>query len=161
VAGKPSAADWALQRLEQAASVATMPFLDTSILLASLDPDEPQHVACDRLLSAGGHQAYTHALAEVFSVLTGGRLGRRVAPGVAASLVQQSILPYVQLLSLTEKDHIAALLASEARDVCGGAIYDWLHLCAARKARAEVFMTLNLLDFQALARPGDPAIQAP
>lgn len=58
-----------------------MPFLDTSVLLASLDPDEPQHAACDHLLAAGGRQACTHALAELFSVLTGGRLGRRVAPG--------------------------------------------------------------------------------
>ncbi len=138
-----------------------MAFVDTSVLLASLDPDEPQHAACDRLLVAGGHQAYAHALTETFSILTGGRTGRRVAPAVAARLIQDSLLPYVQVQTLSGKDLMAALQACEARGVRGGAVYDWLHLAAARKARAEVFVTLNLRDFQALARPGDPAVQAP
>jgi hypothetical protein len=50
-----------------------MSFLDSSVLVASLDPDEPDHAAYDALLPAGGHQAWAHALAETFSVLTGGR----------------------------------------------------------------------------------------
>jgi predicted nucleic acid-binding protein len=138
-----------------------MAFLDTSVLLASLDPDEPHHAACDRLLAAGGHQAYGHALAEAYSVLTGGRNGRRLNPAVAARLVQESLLPYVQVQALSAKDLMQALVACEARGVRGGAVYDWLHLAAARKAGAEVFITLNLRDFQALARPGDPLIRSP
>ena len=138
-----------------------MAFLDTSVLLASLDPDEAHHSACDRLLGAGGHQVYVHALAETFSVLTGGRSGRRVPPAVATRLVQESLLPALQVQALNGKDLMAALQACEARGVRGGAVYDWLHLAAARKARAEVFLTLNLRDFQALARPGDPAIKSP
>lgn len=132
-----------------------MAFVDTSVLLASLDPDEAQHAACDRLLGAGHHQVYGHALAETFSILTGGRMGRRLAPAVAARLIQESLLPYVEVKTLTGKDLMAALLACEARGVRGGAVYDWLHLAAARKAGADVFITLNLRDFQALARPGD------
>ena len=54
-----------------------MAFLDSSVLLASLDPEEPHHRVWDRLVSAGGHRIYAHALAETFSVLTGGRKGRR------------------------------------------------------------------------------------
>jgi hypothetical protein len=38
--------------------------LDTSVILASLDPDEPHHAACDTLVAAGGHVIYGHALAE-------------------------------------------------------------------------------------------------
>jgi hypothetical protein len=34
-------------------------------------------------------------------------------------------------------------------------------LCAARKARADAFITLNLRAFQALVRSGDPLVQAP
>jgi predicted nucleic acid-binding protein len=45
--------------------------------------------------------------------------------------------------------------------VRGGAIYDWLHLAAARKAGAEVFITLDQRDFQSLMRPGDPRIEMP
>ena len=56
---------------------------------------------------------------------------------------------------------MAALTACESRGVLGGAIYDWLHLPAARKAGAEVFFTLDLRDFQSLARPGDPLVEVP
>jgi predicted nucleic acid-binding protein len=61
--------------------------LDTSVVLASLDADEPRHKDCDRLVAAGGHVLYVHALAETFSILTGGRSGRRLRPAVAAALL--------------------------------------------------------------------------
>ena len=136
-------------------------FLDTSVILASLDPDEVHHAACDRIVSAGGHKAYVHALAETFSILTGGRHGRRLNASTAAALIEQSVLPYVQALTLTGKDMMAALAECESRGVRGGAIYDWLHLAAARKAGADVLITLDLRDFQSLARPGDPRIEMP
>ena len=135
--------------------------LDTSVIVSSLDPDEAQHAACDRLVAAGGHLAYVHALAETFSILTGGRHGRRLPPAVALQLIEQSVLPYLQLQALPGKDMVAALNDCERRGVRGGAVYDWLHLAAARKAGAERLLTLNLRDFQALLRPGDPRIEAP
>lgn len=138
-----------------------MLFLDTSVLLASVDPDEPSHAACDALLAAGGHGVYGHALAEMFSVLTGGRLGRRLAPLVAAGLMRDSVLPYVRVTALSGKELMTALAACQARGVRGGAVYDWLHLAAARKAKAETLLTLNLRDFQSLALPGDPRIESP
>ena len=136
-------------------------FLDTSVLVASLDPDEPRHAACDRLVSSGGHAIYVHALAETFSILTGGRQGRRLGSAAAARLIDSSVLPFVQAYALTGKDLVAALAECEARGVRGGAIYDLLHLIAARKADAEVLMTLDVRHFQALARRGDPKIEAP
>ncbi len=138
-----------------------MAFVDTSVLLASLDPEEASHGACDRLLATGGHQIYAQALAEAFSVLTGGRKGRRFSAETVATLMQESLLPYVTVQTLTGKDLMAAMKSAQARGVRGGALYDWLHLVAARKAGAEVFYTLNLRDFQALAKPGDPALRAP
>ena len=131
------------------------------MLVASLDSDDPQHAPCSRLLLAGAHHVYNHALAELFSALTGGRLGRRVRPGVAAGLIEGSVVPYVTVHTLSTKELLAALQACEQRGARGGAVYDWLHLAAARKASAEVFYTLNLRDFQALAKPGDPALRVP
>ena len=131
------------------------------MILASLDPDEIHHAACDRVVSAGGNGIYLHALAETFSILTGGRHGRRLGAAVAARLIEQSILPYVQTQTLTGKDMMAALAECESRGVRGGAIYDWLHLAAARNAGAELLITLDLRDFQSLARPGDPRIEMP
>jgi predicted nucleic acid-binding protein len=136
-------------------------FLDTSVNSASPDPDETHHAVCDRIVSAGGNKAYVHALAETFSILTGGRHGRRLSASTAARLVEQSILPYVQMQTLTGKDMMAALAQCESRGVRGGAIYDWLHLAAARKAGAEVLLTLDLRDLRSLARPGDPRIEMP
>lgn len=136
-------------------------FLDTSVILASLDPDEPHHAACDRIVAAGGNGVYVHALAETFSVLTGGRQGRRLSAAAAVRLIEQSVVPYVQMRTLTGKDVMVALGECESRGVRGGAIYDWLHLAAARKAGAERLVTLDRRDFQSLARPGDPAIGMP
>ena len=135
--------------------------IDTSVVIASLDPDEPHHRACDRVLAAGPHKLYAHALAETFSILTGGRQGRRLRPSAAASLIQESVLPHVQLVSLSGKEVMAALAGAEARGVRGGAVYDLLHLAAARKAGAAALLTLDVRDFQALAQPGDPRIESP
>ena len=135
--------------------------LDTSVLLASLDADENHHAACDKLVAAGGHGVCAHALAETFSILTGGRQGRRLNPGLVARLIEQSVLPFVQLHSMSGPDLMAALHECEQRGVRGGAVYDWLHLATARQAGADVLYTLDTRDFQALAQPGDPVIAAP
>jgi len=135
--------------------------LDTSVVIASLDADEPRHVECDRVLATGGHKLYAHALAEIFSILTGGRHARRLRPGFAAQLVEDSVLPFVQLVHLTGKETMQAIAECERRGVRGGAIYDLLHLAAARKAGVDALLTLDLRNFQALALPSDPRIQSP
>jgi predicted nucleic acid-binding protein len=133
-------------------------FLDTSVLLASLDPDEPNHAACDELVASGGHGVYVHALAETFSILTGGKQGRRLSAALAARLIQDSVLPYVRPEVLSGPEVMLALSECESRGVRGGAIYDWLHLAAARHAGAEALVTLDQRDFLSIARPGDPRI---
>ena len=135
--------------------------LDSSVILASLDPDEPAHAACAELVGQGGHSLYVHALAETFSILTGGRNARRVDAGVAVQLLEESVLPFVKTVSLTGKDVMAALNDGRVRGVRGGAVYDYLHLVAARKAGAERLVTLDLRHFQALARAGDPRVEGP
>jgi predicted nucleic acid-binding protein len=135
--------------------------LDTSIVVASLDPDEPHHVACDLLVARGGHVLFAHGLAEAFSILTGGRHGRRLAAAKAAALLDASVLPFVSLVTLSGRETLAALKGCEARGVRGGAVYDWLHLVAARKAGATRLITLDGRDFRAIVRPGDPAIELP
>jgi len=135
--------------------------LDSSVLIAALDAGEAHHIASDQLLATGGNLIYQHALAEVFSILTGGRLGRRIGAATAARLLEQSIVPMVEVVSLTAREILATLKAAEARGARGGAVYDLLHLAAARKAKADALVTLNGRDFQALAVRGDPRIQSP
>lgn len=135
--------------------------LDTSVILASLNPDEPAHPACDALLARGGHRLYVHALAETFSILTGGRRQPRVDAAVAAQLLDESVLPFVETVTLTGRDIGRALADSRARGVRGAAVYDYLHLVAAKKAGVTRLLTLDRRNFEALAKAGDPRIETP
>ena len=73
--------------MNAAAAAQGSALIETSVVVASLDPDELHHLACDSTLAAGGHKLYAHVLAETFSILTGGRQGRRLRPAAAASLI--------------------------------------------------------------------------
>lgn len=137
-------------------------FLDTSVILASLDPDESAHESCDALLAQGGHGIYVQALAECFSILTGGRSTRRIDAGVATQLLKESVLPFIKTsVTLTGKEVMTALAGARERGVRGGAVYDYLHLTAAKKAGAAKMVTLDCRNFLALSKPGDPRIEAP
>jgi hypothetical protein len=50
---------------------------------------------------------------------------------------------------------------AESRGVRGGAIFDYLHLVAARKAKVQKLYTLNVSNFVAFHRAGDPEILSP
>lgn len=56
---------------------------------------------------------------------------------------------------------LAAMREAESRGVRGGAIFDYLHLAAARHAGAQRFYTLNVSNFRAFYREGDPEIVHP
>lgn len=135
--------------------------LDTSVILASLDPDEAAHLACHSLVALGGHCLYVHALAEAFSILTGGQRARKLDANTAFRLLDESVMPFVRTVSLTGKDVLVALRDARARGVRGGAVYDYLHLIAARKAAVARLVTLDRRHFQALVRDGDPRIETP
>ncbi len=135
--------------------------LDTSILLASLRADEPAHERCATLLESGGHRVYLHALAETFASLTGGQHGRRIDAASALRLLNESILPFVDTVALTQREMLAVFGEARARGVRGGAVYDALHLAAARKVGARALVTLDARDFTAIATPADPPIETP
>lgn len=135
--------------------------VDSSVIIAAINPDDPDHDSCAALLKSEVRCAQSHALSETFSTLTGGRLGFRVPPGQAAEIIRDHLKPRLILISLDESDLIAAFGEAESRGIRGGAIYDYLHLFAARKAGAKTLHTLNQGDFLAFHRPGDPAILLP
>lgn len=134
--------------------------LDSSVLVAALDESDPDHEMCRRLLlkNDGKPGAYSHALSETFSTLTGGRLGFRLSGSEAARLLRGHVAPRLHLIFLDQDDLLDAYDEAEKRGVRGGAIYDFLHLAAARKVGARKIHTLNISDFKAFHRPGDPSI---
>lgn len=135
--------------------------LDSSVLISALCADDPDHAACRKALLAGRPTVFDHAYSETFSTLTGGRLGFRVAPSDAAALLRLQVSPKLVSISLTPADLLRAFEEAESRGVRGGAIHDYLHLVAARKAGAKRLYTLNINDFLSFHRPGDPEILAP
>jgi predicted nucleic acid-binding protein len=136
-------------------------YLDSSVLVAGLVEDEPAHESCLQLLRGKGLVVWTHALAETFAALTGGRLGIRVSPAVAAQLIETSLLPRLRLVELSGEELMKTIRASQAAGARGGAIYDALHMTAARKSAAKALYTLNTRHFEAIACRGDPGIELP
>src|ERR1700726_5017875 len=135
--------------------------LDSSILIAALIDAERHHAECGELLDHPGTHIYAHALSEVYSILTGGRLGFRVSAEIAAQLLEQSVLPNVEVITLSARELIAGLNEAPSRGVRGAAIYDYLHLVAARKAKARRIYTLNASNFHTFHRTGDPEVCLP
>lgn len=134
-------------------------YLDSSVLVSSLLPDDPDYAACDRLLSLPDNWTSPHALNETFATLTGGRLGMRIDADVAAQMTRESIRPCVQFVELTVDDILDAQAKARQQGVRGGGIYDYMHWVAARKARADKVSTLNIDDFQHLYRDGDAEVE--
>lgn len=90
-----------------------------------------------------------HTLAEVFSTLTGGRLGYRYLPNDAAAMIE-TLTTGMNFVELDKKETLSALEKAEAAGVRGGRIHDWLHARAATKAGAKVLLTDNISDFSGL-----------
>lgn len=135
--------------------------LDSSVLVAALVEDESHHEASLRLLARKSACIWSHALAETFSTLTGGKLGLRVPPALAAELVRTSLAPRLKSIELSSREMLAVLDKTADPGVRGGALYDFLHLAAARKAGASVLYTLNVRHFTAVSRPGTLSIELP
>jgi len=135
--------------------------IDSSVLVAAMVQSELHHEACAGLLDQGGLCLYAHGISETFNTLTGGRLPVRLPASFACQLLEEDYLPGLKIVSLTPRDQLAALREAESRGVRGAAIFDYLHLIAARKVRAPRIHTLNLSHFRAFRREGDPEIVSP
>jgi len=135
--------------------------IDSSVIVAALHAAHAGHAACRRVLLAGRPCALGHGLSETFATLTGGRLGLRITAADAAAILGDQIAPRLQVVALTARELLKAYAEAPDRGVRGGAIYDYLHLVAARKAGAARLYTLNVADFHAFHRPGDPEIVHP
>jgi predicted nucleic acid-binding protein len=131
------------------------------VLVSSLDGGDFHHAACRKLLLSNTASVLSHALTETFSTLTGGRLAIRVSAADAAMLIRTQLAPRLSITVLRSEDVLDALDDSTRRGIRGGAIYDYLHLLAARKAGAKRIYTLNVTDFSQFHRPGDPEIVHP
>ena len=135
--------------------------VDSSVLIAALIASENCHAECNQVLDSHDCSAHVHALAETFNTLTGSRLGFRVPTSEAAEMLRRELVPRVTFVGLDAGEVIEALVEAEQRGVRGGAVFDYHHLVAAAKERAEKLYTLDVQDFRSFYRPGDPVIVHP
>ena len=136
-------------------------FIDTSVLVGAMVADEEHHGACAALLDAGSIGIFAHGLVETFCTLTGGRSAFRMSADDASSILEEDFVPSLEVISLTPTETLRALRESKQHGVRGGAIFDYLHLVAARKAKAKRIYTLNLSNFRSFHRAGDPDVMLP
>jgi predicted nucleic acid-binding protein len=135
-------------------------YLDSTVLVAAVVEDEPCHQACLHLLRRRNVATWTHALAEVFSTLTGGRLGARASPAVASQLIA-AMVPRLRLIELSASEVTQAIARADGAGVRGGAMYDYLHVIAARKADAAELHSINARHFEAIARSDGMRVVVP
>jgi predicted nucleic acid-binding protein len=127
-------------------------YFDSSALVAAMVEEEAHHArAFDALVENKDGFTSAHALAEVFATLTSGRLDIQLAPEEAEELVEANVAGRLRVVELTLSDYRAAMRASREVGARGGAIYDMLHLQAARRGKAERILTINVRHFQVFA----------
>lgn len=119
-------------------------YWDTSALVCALHDQ-----AIATRLDTGEHVTRVHTLAELFSTLTGGRLGFKYQPS-AARLMLEDLCPRLEFVELDALQTRAALGDAGRLGVTGGRVHDWLHAVAAGQAGAERLLTGNAADFQGL-----------
>ena len=102
-----------------------------------------------------------HGLAEAYSVLTRTPFRPTVYPAEAWKILDENILPYFQLVTITPKMFIETIRECADKGWIGGRIHDAIHLRCAREADCERIYTFNVRHFQLLAPDLAKRIGAP
>jgi predicted nucleic acid-binding protein len=124
--------------------------------------EEEHHGAALRVLagSADGFTS-THAIAETFATLTSGRLEVQLTPEEATEVIDANLIRRLQVVELGLSDYQQAMRNSQTVGARGGAIFDMLHLQAARGGAAKRILTINVRHFQIFAPDLKSIISAP
>lgn len=117
-------------------------YWDTSALIEVLNNGE-----LEKLSREPGQFTRSHSLAEMFSTLTGGKLGFKLAPDVATEAIL-GVTSGMDFVDLDSKEVFSALNRAQKHGIRGAGIHDWLHAVAAEKGKAEVLLTYNIKHFE-------------
>lgn len=138
-------------------------FFDSSAFVAAVSEDDIDHTAALRAWSESGRRVmYAHGLLECFSILTGGRHPASLPPAEAATLIAENMIAGdVEIIQFSGEEILEFMRNAHRCGVRGGAVYDFMHVCAARKAGASRIFTLNKRHFTAIAPELAPQIFHP
>lgn len=131
-------------------------YFDTSTLVAAFVQGHPHSgpaLQCLEDMVSRKHQGYTsaHSLAELYAVLTRAPFQPRITPAVAWHLLEENVLPVLELVTLTATEYQEVIRSCVAGQHTGGRTYDAIHLHCALKVDCDKLYTLNVKDFRALA----------
>jgi predicted nucleic acid-binding protein len=115
--------------------------------------EEEEHHAAALKALAGSTDGFTstRAIAETFATLTSGRLEVQLTPDEATEVIDANIIRRLQIVDLGLSDYQQAMRNSQTVGARGGAIFDMLHLQAARRNGAKRILTINVRHFQVFA----------
>ena len=138
-------------------------YFDSSAFVAAVSEDDTAHDAALAAWKSSAHPVmYAHGILESYSTLTGKRHPACMAPDEALTIITGNTEKGgVEVIQFAPREIITLLHDVRRRGIRGGAIYDYMHLCAARKAGAERIFTLNKRHFMAIAPDLTPKIFHP
>ena len=128
-------------------------FLDTSVLIAASDGEDPRYESSFPLLAAATPKTTAcgaHTLAETYSVLSRLPGAKQKRPEYASLLVDQMIAR-MSVISLTVDEYATTIRNAAKSQQAGGRIFDALLLACARKSKADHIYTWNIKHFHAIA----------
>ena len=133
-------------------------YFDTSIVVAAAVTQHPHNAPALAVLEelvSRKHRGYlsAHSLTEVYSVLTRTPFKPPLYPSEAWQIIEQMILPHMELVTLTPKEYREVVRHCAANGWVGGKVHDAVHLRCAQKAECDRIYTFNVKDFRALAPP--------
>ena len=130
-------------------------FCDTSVLVAASDVAHEHHVASIAVVSRATPEiAYcaAHALAELYSTLSGGRYLRVLSLAQVLQIIKR-IHTVFTVVDVPNAAYVTMLESAVHQQTRGGRIYDALHVYAATQCHAAVIYTWNEKDFRSVAPP--------
>jgi predicted nucleic acid-binding protein len=126
-----------------------------------VEEEEHHDAALKALAGTADGFTSTHAIAETFATLTSGRLEVQLTPDEATEVIDANIIRRLQVVDLGLGDYQQAMRNSQTVGARGGAIFDMLHLQAARRKGAKHILTINVRHFQTFAPDLKSLISAP
>jgi hypothetical protein len=116
-----------------------------------VEEEEHHGAALNALADSADGFTSTHGIAETFATLTSGRLMVQLTPNEAAQVIDTNVVHRLKVIDLGLSDYQLAMRNSQTVGARGGAIFDMLHLQAARRGVAKRIFTINVRHFQIFA----------
>jgi predicted nucleic acid-binding protein len=126
---------------------------DTSVLVAASDAAHQHHAQSVAVVSrATPETAFcaAHALAELYSTLSGGRY-LRVLPLTQVLQIVKQVQTVFTIVDVSHRDYVSLLESAVLRQIRNGRVYDALHVHAAEQCGADIIYTWNESDVRAVA----------